>query len=328
MNLNEFNVISTIDKAITKDPLLKDFRSRSLYPSSASVVTKTGAVLGSCIRAEWFRLTDIENIKPYNDMIFSSSATTLYEEATQQYIFASGNMWESFVVELLKLSDCEVQHHVRWQNPKFHVSGELDIVVKPKGWEKPFIVEMKTTSGYFNEKKIFKGGIPKDQNLLQCALYAHHFRNETCGVKLVYIDRGELSNRTEFNIEYHEETKKVNGKDAKFAYIKVNGELITDWSINGIYARFKQLWDHYEQLTIPKCDFIPTYTEEQLNQKIRSGEITKSHQDKIKSKAISGDYPCHYCKYKNICEAINTNNLNKEQLIEAIARHRSKYYNL
>jgi len=322
-----FKVIPYIDSAITEEPLLKDYRERHLYPSSASVIDIDGNVLGSCARKEFFRLCDIENIDTYKQLFLSDKSQ--YDQATQEYIFLSGVLWENVVTNLLT-KKIPTQHHVKFKNAKFHVSGELDIIVHPPYLPKPIIIEMKTTSGYNNVKKVFKDGIPKIQNVLQCAIYAHHFRKEVMGVKLVYIDRGDLNNRREFDIEYYEKEILHNGKKIKMAHVKINGEPQEKWSINGIYSRFKFIWDSYINMEIPKCDYIPEYTTEILEKAIEEGRLTKTTAQKIKNKndSLNSDWECHYCKYHQFCKLINNGTIKKDEFKELASEHRKRNYNI
>lgn len=167
-----------------------------------------------------------------------------------------------------------VRHYCR----DLYLPLELDLVVRDPETNRAWICECKTYDGYYAAKEIETLGQPKLENLLQVLLYLleiptgaklkqvindsraererldklgakHRNRIEVnqdnldlvdegpMGAKLLYVSRGEV-NRTEFTISIEED---FDGSH----YPVVNGQMLKIFTIESVYARFKDLQEYW-----------------------------------------------------------------------------------
>ena len=83
--MERLNLIKLTDEFLTREQSLTEERLPHFYPSEARCICEeTGAVLGSCLRASYYRLTAIPQSDP--------------PSARFHYIFMLGNLVEDFLV--------------------------------------------------------------------------------------------------------------------------------------------------------------------------------------------------------------------------------------
>jgi CRISPR/Cas system-associated exonuclease Cas4 (RecB family) len=281
------------------------FRGHSdchLYPSEASVVVTDEfgdrVVHGGCLRAGYYRCTGEEAI-PF--------------DARSKSIFELGNSVEDMLVDDWKEMGIFVANSVRFQNLEYNLSGEIDAVLRNPETDLPFGVEIKSFYGYFATTEIFgnksKTGKPKMNNLLQTLVYAKEFKDKLDHFKLFYEDRGDGSKKS-FDIR----VVPTELEDTSIVYRpEIDGEIITDFTVDDIYARYEQLNRCILQGTIPDRDYELYFSNERIERDHQNGKISDSKFNKFKrvskrdgsvryiEKDRPGNWNCSYCKYKSLC---------------------------
>ena len=299
-----------LNSHLTSGSKLKVQRFPAFYPSSASCISKADGqtVVGSCIRQLWYRY------KGYPE----SNPPTLYS----QWIFASGNIWEEYLIEKLKEMGLWLANSVRFNNLELFMSGEIDILIKgpkynPITGTGKWIVENKTYGGQnYTMKKDLLGSRdqnpkPKDANLLQSFIYLLTFKEQADTVVLNYIDRScsGPENNKEFHITIHEEgddlfplitTTNFYGQDYAYVDRRI--------SLNAIKERFADLIEYLKNDDLPLPEFQHKYTDEQVEEKYSLGLIVKTKYEawtKNHDKFPIGDWNCSniYCSFSDLCRA-------------------------
>lgn len=287
---------------------IKTERFPSFYPSSASCVNQIDdkSVVGSCIRQQYYKFAGYQESNP----------PTLYS----QWIFASGNIWESYLTEQLKEMGLWLANNVKFVNTDLIVSGEIDILIKgpnynPTTGTGKYIVENKTYAGnnYVAKKEICGSKDnpprPKDSNLLQSFIYLCTFRDQVDCVILNYIDRScsGPENNKEFHIHIYEENDEIYPRITTSNFygqplVYIDRRI----SYRAIKNRFESLVGFLRQKKIPDPEFQHKYTDSQVHEKYKLGLIYKTkYEDYCKSPETKpiGDYQCSniYCSYSDLC---------------------------
>lgn len=297
------NVWQVIDDHLIRKPPLKTERFPTFYPSSASCVSEIDKQsIGSCIRESFYRCAGYE--KSDKDSVYS------------QYIFASGNIWEQWVINQFKESGLYLGSNIKFVDVDKYISGEVDIVIKnPEDLAEKIILEHKTFYGYDAKTEIMGNTYtpprPKDNNLLQAFLYLGHFAGQISKVMLLYMARDDNA-RNQFMIEVHEENGKRYPKITTIWQKGTNDDKIYSYidkriTLEGIYGRYEELMEHLKNSTIPDGDFRHTYTDVEIKARFESGEVSKTAYEKwtkTKDNESMGHYMCRrYCGYRTMCKA-------------------------
>ncbi len=183
-----YDLVQSTENFMTR----KGFRGDTgmhFYPSEGSVkvVDANGnrEVLGNCLRASYFRCVG-EQGAPYS--------------VRTQFIFSLGKHVEDMLVEIWKKMGIYEARSVKFYNPDFNVSGELDVVLRNPLTDALFGVEVKSFYGYFAGAQIMgtkrKAGVPKSSQLLQTLIYAKEFEGQLDHFKMWYQERGDGQHRT------------------------------------------------------------------------------------------------------------------------------------
>jgi CRISPR/Cas system-associated exonuclease Cas4 (RecB family) len=283
-------------------PRVRGHSDCHFYPSEASValVDEFGdhVVYGGCLRASYFRCSGEEGI-PHN--------------ARSQGIFELGKSVEEMLVDDWKRMGIFVSHGIRFQNPEYNLSGELDVILKDPETGIQFGVEVKSFYGYYASVEIFGNkstvGKPKMNNLLQTLVYAWEFKKDLDHFKLFYEDRGDGRKRS-FDVRIVPEEL----EDSTIVhYPKVDNTIIKSFTIEDMYGRYQQLCNHMLQGTPPDKDFELYYTNERIEKDHSNGKISDSKFNKFKKvskrdgsvryieRDRPGDWQCSYCKFKDLC---------------------------
>ena len=269
----------------------QDTPSSHFYPSEASVkvIDEHGdqKVEGGCLRQSYFRLSGEYEGKG--------------SEARSEYIFMQGRSVEQDLVSLWKEMGIWVANSVRFTDTTNNISGELDAILsEPSG--QLYLVEVKSFYGYHAEKEIMGGhqstGFPKISQLLQTLVYLSYWQDKGLSyARMVYFARDSVKRRT-FKIELH--------KEGDITYPKVEGVIIRSFSINDIFARYKELKHYVDNKIIPPNDYELQYNDQKIEDFFQKGKVSKTNYESWKKGKLGkydyiGDWMCNYCNYKNIC---------------------------
>jgi len=282
----------------------KQFRSKTrgtLWPSEASVEYTNPwgetEVLGKCARAVYYRIKGIEPTNP--------------PDAKSQIIFLLGHQVEAAVTEAWKQMGIWENNSVRWEDKDRNLSGEFDVILREG--DQLYGVECKSFYGYYANKQIlghwegrgrnkrFIKGRPKDEHLMQAALYCAHTRGTLAGFKIFYVSR-DATDMGEFDIT-------VDDKGT----IYIDGVAETRFTINDIYDRYANVNEYVKNDELPEKDFEYKPSDERVEELAQRGVVSatalKNHQSKKQSYR---DWHCSYCNYRDYCQ----NNMSEENAIK------------
>lgn len=277
------------------------FRSASrgtLWPSEASAryIDEYGQekYIGKCARAIHNRLTGVEVTNP--------------PSAKSQVIFLLGNKIEEGIVEIWKQSGIWDNNSVRFEDRELNLSGEYDCILKDPTNNQKFGAEVKSFWGYFQEKSIMGGwegrgsnrtfvpGRPKDENLMQAAIYADQTRDALSGFKLYYISR-DNNDMQEFNVT-------VDDNQNIYVHNPYIDEIYMEnrFSVRSIYERYREQNQLLAENTVPVRSYKWKPSNEEVQIMYDRGEISKTAFEKHTSgKQQYTDWHCDYCPYKETC---------------------------
>lgn len=243
-------------------------------PSSASMVTDDGRVVGACLRALYYRATK----EPVSDK----------KTFTQKLQGDFGNGIHDKITEKLSKSD------------KIKISPEAKgkIVVDPLSQEVSFrldglvthagevgCLELKTMQSFGLQRMVREGG-PKESHILQVLCY-FGTNPEIRWASLVYLGRDNA-----FRAEYHIY------KDPESERFVIRGitpakreEDISHLGFDKIVARWKELEGHVVRKELPKRDYKAVLS--------KDGQVVDKRQKN--SVEYKTDTNCLYCPYKTTC---------------------------
>lgn len=134
MSLAKLDLLGAIKNEVTRSRHPGARRLPTFYPSSASVDVGNGNIEGGCWRADWYRLNQIPESNPSEFYI--------------SMIHKLGKAVEDVVVDAMKCAGVYEANAVKFYDPKYNISGELDVVgryrIKTTGEIKYYIVECAT----------------------------------------------------------------------------------------------------------------------------------------------------------------------------------------
>lgn len=264
-------------------PVDDEWDNQWFYPSMASWIDTNGNIIGSCMRAEWYKRMSFVPV-PLNP-------------ERMQKIFARGTLWEGWFQRIMT----EISHlrrdfkvlgwNVKYRNPDTRISGEFDGLIELDG--EPVLFEMKTLGGSpYAAKEHVEGydAWPKDSALLQVALYLNFVKGRSFKIEwkpndyngsnvpwLVESPDGPIKNikRVIFFYLWGGGEKIVQYE----ATLNDRGELVCEGEWNGspkfktfpfnvddIYTRWDELLEHLKTETLPDADYIKRYTEQEKDQ--------------------------------------------------------------
>jgi hypothetical protein len=269
-----------------------DTRAKHFYPTSASCRDTKGELHGACLRAVAYDHYSTGKSNPY-------SPETMYT-------FELGRQIESMYIEIFKRMGLFVADHIKFYNPDFHVSGELDVVLREAPGS-PIIygLEVKTSYGdYFKMAQITgRPGVPaapKEEHVMQVMMYLDNFPKLPY-FKLIYLGRDKFD-RTEYTIRLVE----VNG-DKLAEITHLDGHTVVDpgLSIARIYNRYKDLRAYINKKELPPRDYRPTMTLEEMQADLAAGKLTKTKMKSFEKGEIkTADWRCRYCNHKSLCRVM------------------------
>jgi len=283
----------------------KQYRSKgrgTLWPSEASVkyTDEFGEekVAGKCHRAVYYRQSDVAPTNP--------------PDARSQIIFLLGHQVEAAICEAWKQMGIWENNSVRWEDRERNLSGEFDIVLREPDPEtgEPMLygAEIKSFYGYYANKqllghwsgrgknKFYTAGKPKDEHLMQAALYVDHTHGKLHGFKLLYLSRDQMD-MAEFNITVDRETKEI----------FINGEKETRYTLADVYSRYAECNTLLRSDLKPQREFVYLPSSERVEVLHARGEVSASaYKDHMSGKKPVTDFHCSYCDYRDHCLNVDT----------------------
>lgn len=284
----------------------KQFRSKgrgTFWPSEASAQFTNQfnevETVGKCKRATFYRL---KGLKPTNP-----------PSSKSQVIFLLGNLIEDQLVEMWKQMGLWENNSVRWEDKEKNLSGEFDCILREGN--RLYGVECKSFYGYHANKQIlgywegrapnkrFIYGRPKDEHLMQAAIYADQTRGQLEGFKIFYCSR-DNNEFKEFNITTTED-----------GTIFINGRAETRFTMNDVYSRYTQLQQHLDEESIPDKDYTYKPDDATVQKLFERGDVSKSaYEAHVAGKESYTDFHCSYCEYKDHCQGPNSNSFVNPQV--------------
>ena len=288
-----FSLKQLVFEQIKRRRLRNLIDKNTLWPSQASVLSRSGDPIGKCLRASFYEKTGEAVTNPVSDRV-----------TLMGYM---GTMIEDGLIDLTKNAGIWEANNVKFEYQG--VSGEIDIAIRPLNREvnppveEEYIVECKSCSGYHINKQVFgynegRGenrtyvkGRPKDPHLLQAAIYAEVGKRKGFkGAIILYVSRDE-ADLAEFLITVDEEGK-----------IFINGDLDPRFRIQDIFTRFSLLKNYIETKELPDRDYKPEYTDAEVEALFASKSISKTAYENHKNrKDLYCDSECNYCPFKLKC---------------------------
>ena len=291
--MDKLNLIKLTDEFLTREQSLTEERLPHFYPSEArAICEETGAVLGSCLRASYYRLTSIPQSDP--------------PSARFHYIFMLGNLVEAFLIDRWKEMGLWVADGVRFHDHDYNVSGKTDCFIRNFYDRKMIIgVEVKSFYGYHATNEIMGSrqsqGRPKIDQLLQTLFYAERYSHVGIpGFKMAYLARDSVQRR-EFNVI---PVVTSVGGEVQRTRPAVDGTIFHNISVEGIRRSYRLLDQAVGTDTLPARDFQAVYNKTVVEAKWTAGDISKSkYNDWKRSPARNpiGDWRCSYCWWQTYC---------------------------
>lgn len=152
-----------IDKEVRKDREPRE--QKSWHPSA----------LGSCLRGAYFQRLGVK-------------ADTEFDDRTLR-VFHCGNLFESWLVELIKKTELTIEEQVRVEDEKLNVSGYADIVASNKEGKKVYEVKSKHSRSFWYMVKKGEGAMLQHQ--MQLWLYLHLLGIDEGNI--IYLSKDDLS---------------------------------------------------------------------------------------------------------------------------------------
>jgi hypothetical protein len=290
--LSPQGLLSRIDHFLTH-PLGLDTRARHFYPTSASCIDSKGKIHGACLRKNAYEFYGIEPTNPLKADAF--------------YTFGVGKHIELMLVDWLQKMGLFIDHNVKFFNPDFFLSGELDVVIRETpGSDQMVCVEIKSSHGpYFTMENVTgKEGQPpkpKEDHVQQVSLYLDNFDNLPYAI-LVYIGRDNFS-RTEYIIRLVEQDGN------KYPEItRADGSSYVDYNLGlaDIYNRYRDLLDYIKHKQLPPRDYVPLMDQKMVDKLYEAGEITANKKKKWeKGECLTTEFHCTYCNFRNLCRGMD-----------------------
>lgn len=280
-----------------------------LYPSSASVTyVEDGRVMhsGGCLRGSWYRLKKVKKTEP--------SKPGLMMKANL------GKWAEEGIVEKVKEMGFWIDNNVKFFQPEYIMSGELDFIIQDPEQRK-IGIEMKTFYGPYANKeycgtpprkyktKGFKPGVPgrpKEGHMLQALIYCWEYIYKLKLLdeyRIFYLERGD-GHRVEFELGFDNEKqawyRQVEGP--YWSYFEP-GKKNLPYGIYDINKDSERLIRYVRENKLPPRCYKLEYEPEEVEWRFEKGLISESKYKKWKTKKEKlGDFMCSYCDWCSKCK--------------------------
>lgn len=277
-------VVELLEKYFKDKGFEKREHKERFYPTQSSVEVasqKYKRIQGRCLRSAYYACLGIQEEKE--------------PSTSQSLIMEIGEYTEMMLLDIFKRNGILVDSGVKFEDPKYNISGKLDAIIDYNGIE--FGVEIKSIGGNnkWTNNAIFGSNwnqpFPKWQNLLQTLVYCYCFRERLSDFVLLYIRRDTCEIK-EFVISIVPDGDKI--------YPAINGEVIRTFSVTDILERYTLLNNYILAEKTPPRDFTLIYDPKYISLYLQLGLITKRQAE---SYAINpfGDMECKWCGYRNRC---------------------------
>lgn len=271
----------------------------AFWPSEASVVVTspdgTKKIEGCCARKAYLRYV-ISCAKNLPEFKAFANIVPAAPNAYSEYIFMLGKAIEKALIRQFQEMGIWVANNIKYYDAEHHISGEVDCILFDPNTEDEYISEIKTIYGYNATKEICgnkgQSGFPRISNLLQLSLYLDFLRPYYKRGKLLYVAR-DSGDRAEYDVTVDNQKT-----------IYVDGAKIKNFTLHDVYARYLALQEHLQTATLPPNDFCYAYSNEVIEKKIETGELSKKKMDDwTKRKKRPGDWECGrtYCPFSTYC---------------------------
>lgn len=336
------DIKSIIDTRRSNPPVAQVRRQTFLYPSSASIEwTDEHGVLrkhGACLRQQWYRFLRY----PEDPGEVSARISRIRD---------LGDVISEMYVQDFKNAGIYVADEVSLFMDDIRVSGRFDIMIKdpytapkPPGAPEPkdmIGIEVKSIGGYHK----IKGPIlttrdtplkPIVEHVLQSMLYLHYYSQwGLTRWSLLYVNRENMDDR------YH---TLIFQPDGSIRIVNESG--VFDWThitIQGIKDRYRTLWKHIEDETIPPRDYDLQYSNTKICSMYARDEFLKTDKATVerglrkvrKIKGIKeiqpiswnsddiplivkGDQACQWCNFAKTCWSDTPDAKNEENKVAAL----------
>lgn len=250
------------------------------WPSEGSYVMKDGTVIGKCAREQYFirKKYPVDRGRAAHHIRKMETGKSI-EQNEIGHAKDIGIHVDDDVEFLLDLGD-------------ILISGRMDAIYIDSNGNK-VCVEYKTSEGYFFERDVYGrfGRLraePKPENILQVMLYLKAFPDMPYA-DIIYINRDKLD-VIEHIVKLVDDVGEVNGE-------------VTEFTLDGIYNRYRELTVYLDNNEVPPCDFQPEYPKEELEDLRNRGVISKKVYDLwLTESIIPGHGRCmHLCGFRNTC---------------------------
>jgi len=285
------------------------------WPTEASAMSPIGPV-GRCRRRTYYSQQAVVEEEQFDIVSLGR--------------FYIGNKIEDWVTELAKAANIYHANSVKISySPHgftdITVSGEVDLIYNINGDKVGG--EVKTSYGYKFSNFVFHKptipGMPKVEHLMQTLMYLFYYKyiDTTLGITrfvITYVDRGSME-WIQHTVEMTEDMYPiVNGITIKgvHAYnnpiydvqkmnsIKVHNKLSAyEFTVPNIFQRYSEILEHHDSGLLIAKDYDPLYTDDKIEQRRASGDISKSKYDQYKDGRVPFicDDACSYCPFRETC---------------------------
>lgn len=285
-----FSLVEAISRQMTKGPAVRLGGSKHYYPSEASVEYidrhDIRKVVGACLRQPYLRITG--EAKPAKHSIHS------------EWIFALGKAVEVILVEQIKRAGIWVDNNIKFYNPEYNISGEIDCIIRDPETDELCCCEIKSFYGYMASKQIMgtrtEPGRPKTSQMLQLLIYLKETQGQIPYGRLVYAAR-DSSDRKDFIIEIWKDDQGVE-------WPMVNGTVDYRFPVSAIYDRLRTLDGYIQRRELPPNDYEMVWSPAKVEKMYSIGDLGKTKYEKWKknpTKYPCGNWNCSYCQYTNFC---------------------------
>jgi hypothetical protein len=302
MNQSTFSIVDLEDNYIS-NPLRFSINRPGLYPSEASVVYEEDGfrmVNGKCLRAAWYRNTGVP-----------------YSGGPKPGLMMKANLgkWDEIgVVERWKEMGIWLGNNIKFYQPQFVLSGELDAILLDKETNNKIGVEVKTFYSYNANKEICGAkrdqvpGIPKDSHFLQALVYWWEYQNTLDEYRLYYLERGD-GHRIEFRVGFDTAAdgshpvwwEQIPGKYWNYYQ---PGKVVQPYTIEDIHKRYTELIVHIRSKTLPPKDFERAWSDDRVEWAYSKGMVGKTKYDEWRKNPTKNpicSYHCSYCDFSDQC---------------------------
>jgi hypothetical protein len=271
--------LEILDEVYTQEDKKHSENAKEGYrhnPSSATMVTEDGQVIGACLRSLYYKATKevVSDAKELTTKLQGDFGNGIHDRI-------AAKLQKSDRIKIVPESPGKV--FVDYLTKE--VSFRLDGLVTHKGEQG--CLEIKTMQSYGLNKMVKEGG-PKEAHILQVLCY-FGTNPDLRWASLVYFGRDNA-----FRAEYHIY------KDPETERFMIRGitpnqreKEITHLSFDKIVARWKELEEAVEKKELPRRDFKAVLTKE--------GTVT----DKRTKNGVDykTSYQCSYCSWQTKCWA-------------------------